>query len=546
MEWFPASARCTRTRRLWPRVLAGLACLVASSLLAPNPVSAAEFTDLLDAADDKDDFDESTYDPFDLNIEPSFHFDHTRAEILRERPCVPSGHSSLDDDAVSNNPHLEVGDCADPRIVDRKELRYRHTETSVSFDLRLGLYKDLELHASVPYVFQSTYGMKYANNSQFASDQVDASNSSVDPNDQQIRDNAENAYPNGSEDFSNIDRFQKYRYFDVGEEYDSISRSGIGDPSIGIGWAPFNDYRDDTKATLLLGFDWTFPVGNIRKRDNNAVGEGQHKLQFRVASSKKFDWIEPYFGIDYQLPLLTANSPIQELKEVDESNEGQVVTEPPQEGTITLGSEFIVHEEPEKHRRYAFDAQFSFGYTSEGRDYTPLYEHMVNSQCNGMTVGDVKPDFDGNGNLQNASDFACSWVAQRPANFAASTSGNLGSDAYNIDDAADDRELATNGIMTVDDYGTFSGKLGFYGQPSEYFQFKLTAGLTHQLEHFLTNARTGQDAGGDPNDKVDLSGDQAELERNPAYNSTYDSPGTRFKIDNYTGWQFMATGAFQF
>lgn len=501
---------------------------------------AAEFTDLLDAADDKDDYDPDTYDPFDFNLEPTFTFETGKAEITREAPCV----AQQSDKSQIANPRTQVAPerCnGDVGVVDNSEMTYRHQEARMDFALRIGMYKDLELRINAPFVFTSTHGMKYAEG-------VNEGNSSVDPSEEYVRENANQVFNQDDgrpEKLRKLSRFKQHRYFALSDEFDDQKRGGFGDPSIGVHWAPFNGERDDTKATMLLGMDYVVPIAQIRKPNNDGVGEGMHKLKWKFASSKQFDWIDPYFGLEYMLQLPSRGSPIEDLKDIDTENEGQTVTNPPHEGEISIGTEFVPHEDESEGQRYAIDLGFKFGYVSEGRDYTPLFDHMSGSRCNDKSTSEIIPQFDGNGNLENPEGVGCSWIAQRPANVQPSPKYDIAGSGENTTGLGDD-SFRTNGIMTVESHATFAGHLGLYLQPSEYFQIKALTSLTHKQEHFLTNARTGSDAAGDDNQNVDLTGDQASIERNPAYNSTYDSPGTRFRVNEFNTWRFSLTAAAQF
>jgi hypothetical protein len=519
-------------------------------LLVSATADAAEFTDLLDAADDFDDFQEQTYDPFDFNIEPSFRFDVSNAQITREAPCLPSDDAT-GEPAVDSNPRLVTGRsrCSEPSLVFNREMLYEHTQTTMDVTLRAGIYKDLELRINVPYVINSTHGLKFDNESGLPGNQVDGSNSSVDPSTGDVEDRANDVFDSSDSREAQIrafDQFNMYRYFDLEDEYNNIERSGFADPSLGIFWAPYNDERDDTKATLLLGMEYTMPIAPTKEAHDKDVGEGKHELHWKLASSKNFTWIEPYFGVEYFLPLAASDSPI---RDVDPNNDGQVFSSPPMRGDVTIGTEFIPYKNADTGERYAIDLRFTMGYVSEGRDYTPLYDHMVNSDCQRKTLNDVLPEFDNSGQLQNPDDVACAWIVQRPANAENEAVYDLANPAQAGFDPAE-TPFRTDGIMTVEDYGTFAGQIGFYLQPSKYFQLNATAQLKHRQEHFLTNARTGRDtddANEDtPDDTVDLTGSDAQFERNPVYNPTYDSSGNRFRIQEFNTWSFVVNAALQF
>jgi len=522
-----------------PPVLAALLAGLCATAL-PSAANAAEFTDVLDAADDRDDYDDETFDPFDLNLEPSFRFDMASATISREAPCVPREQSQVMDPNVRNNPRVQFSPerCREATIVDNREMTYRRREMRVGMTLRIGLFKDLELRLNAPFVISSSRGLKYA-------DGVGAGDSSVDPSDRRIRQNADDVFdPNGSDSdhLGALSSFRQHRFFELSDEYRSIERMGFADPSIGLHWAPFNDERDDTKATLALGADYTIPVAPIRRAGNDAVGEGLHKGQFRVAASKKFDWIEPYMGLRYTLQIAAADSPIRELADIDPQNQGQPNVSPPQKGRITVGTEFVPYENEETHERYAIDLRFQFGYATEGRDYSPMYDHMGRSQCNGLSGAEMLPQFDSQGDLTNPGDVACSWIMQRPAN-TRGTSRPI----YDLDQDASASTSAnwrTNGIMMVAPHATFSGRLGVNIQPTKYFKLQAIARLTHKQQHILSKGRAGIDVDG--NDEIATEGSQAGTELNPAYNPAYDSPTNRFRVEDFNTWSFLVRANLQF
>jgi len=554
----------TRRRTLLADLFAAGTLLAAPLLfvaLTPEDAHAAEFTDLLDAADDFDDLDESTWDPFDFNIEPSFQYHYSRAKIAREAPCVPEEpFADVPDDQlttgearIKNNPRLVVdpGRCDEARTVYNKEMDFTGTRAQLDLKLRAGIYKDLEFHINVPYVFTNTRKLSYDNLDTLNPDNnVDAGNSSVDPraecpngeSGRCIEREARQSFTAGAAPETHVDeldQFNAYRYFEL-EDPQTYVRSGFAEPSLGLTWSMFNDERDPTKANLLLGVDYTMPIVPIAKAGNTAVGRGMHELQFTIASSKKFRWVEPYFGVDYTLPISSPNSPINEI---DTNNQGQVFIRPPMEGDFTIGAEFIPYEDKQKGQRYGIDLRFRFGYVSEGRDYTPMFDHFAGSECNGKTLADVLPQFDTDGRVSNPNDVGCAWVVRQPSNAE-------NRPVYDLNDGiGSDDTYSSDGIFTVEGHGSFAGLFGLYLQPTKNFQFKAMVELEHQQEHFLTNARTGRDSENEPNDEdntVDLEGADAAIERNPVYNPTYDSAGERFRVQAYNTWVFMATAALQF
>ena len=522
----------------------GLALWIAlAGCGAISSAHAAEFTEVLDAADDFDDRDDTTWDPFDFNLEARFGFDYATAKIAREAPCVPS---EADRPSSGSNPRLEVdaARCSEPTTIYNKEMDFTGTRAVLDLTARFGIYKDLELRINAPYVFAQTRQLGFDNTSSDAGQNVSGANSSVDPTEDRIEQDANDVFEPGQSEGEQLDQFDvfnTYRYFDLANA-NTYTRQGFSEPSVGLHWAMFNDERDPTKAAMLLGIDYTMPIVPIAQRGNDAVGRGLHQLDFSLSSSKQFNWIEPYMGLLYSLPIASQRSPI---KEIDTSNRGQVFSDPPMSGEFSVGTEFIPYEDKDKGQRYGIDLRFTFGYVSEGRDYTPMFDHFVNSECNGKTAGEVLPKFDGE-ELTNASDVGCGWVVRQPSNAEGRPVYDLG---QALNDGNDDT-FSTDGIMTVEGYATFRGDLAFYLQPTRYFQLKGQVGLMHRQEHFITNARTGRDAANNieesPDLTVDLEGPDAAIERNPVYNPSYDSSGERFRVQAFNTWQFLLTAALQF
>lgn len=532
--------------RVFPILIA--TTLVSPLILTPTFSEAADFTHLLSAGDESGNKGFGIFKSWDFHIEPSFRFDIATANINREAPCVPTqAHAG---DLANTNPRLVIDNdrCDEPRIVFNREADFKHTRSTLDIDLRAGLYKNLELRINIPYVFSSTRSLSYA-------DGVNAQNSSIDPIDSsrnpeaaadRVRRNGENVFsPNQSSAgfVTSLDQMQIFRFFELENSPKTFERKGLADPSVGIHWAPWSDARDDTKATMLIGMDYVMPIAEVQKHDNTAVGLGVHELQWKVAASKNFGRFEPYFGAEYFLPLPATDSLYGSVDRIQGQGQGQVLRNPPQRGLFTIGTEITAYEDQEKGIHHAFDLRFQFGYTSEGRDYTPLFDHMTDpgNPCNGVTIDQVRPEFDQQGRLLNGNDVACAWVIRQPSN-----AGGRNTAIYDLADAIErgsTETFAFTDLMSVDSHAVFGGQLGIHLQPSPYFQLRGVAGLTHRQAHLLTNARTGRTnpaTGGDSVSMIDPT------ERNPAYNPSYDNSGNRFRVERYNTWHFMITTALQF
>ncbi|MBH23684.1 MAG: hypothetical protein CMH57_04285 [Myxococcales bacterium] len=517
--------RSTSTRR--PSLLWALGLTTVAALLAvAAPAWAADLTDVVDAAEEDD--------PFDIHIEPRFKSTLKRAKITREAPCNPNvttdpltGDQTVDRNSRLRYPRLvEAGRCAEPEVVYNKELRGWRRTDQIDVLGEIGLYKDVELHFTLPFILRDVRGVHFAGNGGDPTEPVvDTDNSSVDPSEQRIIEDIER---NGED-------FTTYRLFDARNGNEGPTRSGFGDMSIGLAWNPFNQERDDTKATLKLGFDYLIPTGTVAKGGNEGVGRGVHELQATIAASKRFKYIDPYFGITGVLPLAGGESLFQEAAP------GQTLTQPGWRAEITFGSEFIPYEDLEKGNFFKIDLGFDFGYTAEGRDYSLMFDALAGSSCNGVTPREVREAIEAvqNGVVENSTvrTAACKWILDQPANAQNTTP------KFDLTSGAnDDIEFAHNGITDYEGFATFGLHLNLYLQVARYVQLKTRLSLQHQQEHFITAARTGKDSA-DDNDTVRFDNPD---ERNPYYNPTLDSVGNRFRVEETTIFTWSSGLAFQF
>lgn len=507
---------------LWRRSLVLLA--LGLPLAWGATALAADSTDVVDAADGDD--------PFDLHIEPRFTQTLKRSVIRREYPCNPNA-TQADKDAF---PRLDTR-CSEPSVVFRKEMEAARDINQLDLALQIGLYKDVELHLNLPYVFSDQRTLTYAPGDRDI-EAVTASNSSVDPSDERVTaDVIRNVQSQGEANDLSRQYFSTYRLFSLaGEGNVGPSRSGFGDMTVGMAWNPFNDQRDDTKATLKLQFDYLIPTGEVAEAGNEGVGRGVHELQWTVASSKRFKYLEPYFSVTYVLPVAAGNSLFQNV------GTGQTLVEPGQRAEVKFGSEFIPYENVEKEQRFTIDIGFQWGFTAEGRDYSPLFDALASSQCNGLTPNQIRDAIDAVRDpsrpapRETVNRAACRWVLDQPGNAQGSPVYDLG--VGNVGDLP----FSHDGITDYESYATFGANLGLSFQPSKYFVLRTRLNLRHEQEHFLTAARTGKDSA-DANDTVKFDDPN---ERNPYYNPTLDSVGNRFRVEETLIFSWQVGAALQF
>ncbi len=529
--------------------------LITTLLHVGQTASASELTDVLDAADSDFYVDPITgerkeaKDPVDFNIGITFAQTRERMKINREK-CA-RGDTCPTDGGLYN-----------------KELRYDRSISQMNIDLEAGIYKDLEFHVRIPIVFSDQRKYKYALNDEAACEFdtnkddpkcVNGTNSTVDPSDDRITADAQGGDPELDSFAGASPNFGTYRYFDIPGDKDwlnGVERSGLGDVTIGLDYAIWNDdryyrdvgpespwYRESGRSTLTVGFDYTMPTGEVSKGGNSGVGQGVHWLKWRVAASRRYEYVEPYTQFSFTLPLPASDTVFKDY------GGGQERVGPGVRGDITAGIEFIPWEQKElstemrsefadpiysgEHRKVTIDLRALFGFVAEGREYGPLFDALNGTQCNGLALGDLtaRPE--------------CGWLAEKWSNAGFENVGRLNpfrndSQTGNNQDLA--HPLTEDGITDYEGYGYVNASLGVAVQPTKWVQLRTHFGLGYQQDHFLTFAKAGKDVRGrsDLNtESVTVPGDQFGKdgtvsfddikERNPVYNPKYDAVGRRFR-----------------
>jgi len=485
------------------RRIASACAILLLPVALPAPTHGAEITDVLDA------FDYENDNPFDFNIEPGFRQQIERGRITREAGC-----SSTE----------EPDRCPDGDVtLFNRELDYRRVTNFVDIDVRLGLYRDLEFYVGIPIVVSDRRALEYA-------DDVSGLNTTVNPDRGRVLADLD---PSTSDIYG--DYFGTYTLFNVPD--DGIRRSGMGDMALGLRWSPFNDSRNKHAANLTVGFEYVAPTGKPARRTNRGAGRGVHEVAFSIAASRRFTtYLDPYFGLSFRLPIAASSG-------LFEAHPNSSTTAPGASFLTTAGTELVMAEDEDRGTYYSFDLGVDFGYTFEGRDYSPLFDALGQSRCNNLTpaqagYGSGGPD--GNayrpGPELDPNDVGCAWVVQQPGNAQTTRGQTPGSTPYVHD-----------GITDVEGYASIGGHTGFNLQFSPYVKFQFATFLRYQTPHYITAASAGRDADGDGVVNLDPDPDApAVAERNPNYNLALDSVGSRFRFENslLIGWKINL--AFQF
>ncbi|NMB75736.1 MAG: hypothetical protein GYA21_11485 [Myxococcales bacterium] len=418
----------------------GMAVLVFA-FLGPAAARGAEFTDVIDAADKND--------PFDLNVDIGFHSTLQRAKITHEWMYLWSNPQ------FANRPDFD-------------ELRFQRQIYGMDYTIEIGLYHDLELYVNLPWVIHDKKSIGYAKN-------VGLGNSTLYNQDSTQMPGCFPSCPGNSLAVSP-------------ETSPSAKRSGIGDMTVGVKWAPFNEERDDTKSVWVFGFEYMIPSGALAQPSEVAggssghVGMGHHVLTPFFRFSHRMKALDPYVGLQGSIPIQGREA----------KNAGFSM---PYHGGFIAGMEIIPWENKKKHQKFAIDLSLNTEFFGE-----------VESKGKDSARGTVS----------ELSDFL---VAR---------------------DSAGQATVNSRQLQAVGEYTQFGLHLGFVFRMAEFARFRFGVSLAHNTEHFITGADYCQDKTGEG----DCS-QPSDIPNNYRM-GIYDDPGRRIRVEETTIFTYWLTGMLTF
>lgn len=301
-----------------------LVCVAAIGV--GRSASAAEVTDVLDAFDD--------HNPYDLSLRVRFEQDSRSSFIAREARCL-------------KNDQIGSKICPNQsQTLLARELTYQSTKRTMFFDLRVGVFRDVEIYAYIPLVLSYSWGHEFA-------DGVDRSNSTIQP------ENDRDSVMAGS--------------------YQSTDRGGLGDIVFGLKFAADNWYRDDAHPTWVFGLEYQAPTGTPMAADNTGVGQGIHELHmFTTISRRALRVLEPWFNMHARMRFNSDSGLFRDYGSTQRKiGPGNLV------GT-SFGTEIIPWEDIQQDARVELEFGMRMDYVFAGREYTEIWEALASQDnpCN--------------------------------------------------------------------------------------------------------------------------------------------------------------------
>jgi hypothetical protein len=313
--------------------------------------------------------------------------------------------------------------------------------------------------------------------------------------------------------------------------FSSPTRSGIDYLSAGLDWAIYNQQRDDTKPTWVIGIEGRLAIGTpLHACNGNAcpdpahpnvnrdpgISRGMDAIIGKSVWSRRFGYIEPYSGFWVQ-----AEFP-QDRSDFGQWNpHNNLERTPPLVGSFALGLEVVPYEHREQFQKLSADFQFKGTYHSPGREYSELFDALGSSQ-------------------------AVSLRTPNPAEYMAGGGPNHSVVNQNVE------QVFFTGITEQQAYGSFTVSASANWQAGEYIKFSVGSALGYAQPHLVTAADTCNPNNSNPalagpcTNVIGSPVQQLQGVPNPDHRDIIDLPGHRFSVDDTTIVDLWVMGVVMF
>jgi hypothetical protein len=432
---------------------------VAAALALAVPARAAEITRVATAAEPDN--------PVDVDL--SIRWDRLQKEGLISR-------------------EWDVGGS----IEDVPQLRFTRTATAIVPRVAVGIYRDLELHAEIPYVLADDMEWRYATASG-----IPVGGTSLD------------TIANNDVDPSGVPCTGACPLFPVGNGTTAYHGGKAGDLLVGVAWAVLSDERDETKPKWVVGFDMTFPSAELydpaagRAADWSSphasganpgpFGQKLWRFDFSTALSRRMGILDPYFRAHATVQRKSTNT----YSNCDNALALEGASPLPQGPTWMFENCVLFDEDAGAQPPYLLGLLF-------GAEVTPYEDAAAGKK--------VLID------LRVTADYVSS---ARWYNELTDMSGRL---------------------HRTDDHATVSALLGLLVQASQYVSLEAAASIGTQTAHYITGEPLGRVRGEDPGPPYDAT----NPDLNPNFDWRYDSPGRRFRVSEVSLFDVRVSGILRF
>jgi hypothetical protein len=433
----------------------------------------------------------------ELDVSLSYRHDQKRAFIKRE---------------------LQAGDSP-ARLI--KDLIYQQTRDVMSLRLGFGLIHDLSLHFELPIVLRDDRQLDFDQSEGNACTFTGASPRCVNEGNSTIL--RDGILPGANQPMYGVDATHVDAASPRGRPFSRPStmvfrgprRRGVEALGLGLGWAPFNQRRDASKPTWIVGIDGRFDVASSMRYDaarpdaNTGVGLGYHQVILYTTISRRLGNLDPYVGFFYAHPLVPDGSLYARLPVGS-----QPYADPQRRAGLQLGLEHIAWENEEAKQRVTLEVRARAEHRFQGRSASELWEPL--SGASTCVAGNPTPA-------------SCRPPGQVPGM-------GVGIDYNGLGNAS-----PHPGITETQAYSAANADVGINVQVGRYARFRGLFGFATELPHFITFGTAGEDKDG-----VGGVDSTNPAEANPVYREVIDLPGRRFKVEGTQIWSLFFEGTVSF
>ncbi len=476
-------------RSLRPALVLAATLATATPASADEPVASREMRLLRETGENTtviDAFDKD--DPFDANLLLTLRQSFKSANIRRESTIAQPGLATGGATAANEN-----------------VAKYSQSLTVLEMGGDVGLFRDLALSFRLPLILAD------------ARELSDLDGSSQNP--QRLQD------PSGD---------QLFRL-----PFRSPTRSGVDWFSMALNYAIFNQTRDESKPTWVVGAEARFAIGDRLHACNDdaaikcpdpvnptgasrdpGISRGMNTYIVSTVFSRRSGYVEPYTGFRALIDVPQSNSDFGKTNDL----RGSLLNRPPVIGTFTVGMEVFPYEQRERFQRLGLDFSVRGSYHSPGREYSELFDALGSSSARSL----------------------------RNPNPSAYKAGPEGSFTSIADPNA--QKVYFTGITDQQAFGSFGARAGVTWQAGEYLKFTAGLGLTFVQSHLVTSADAcnpdfkGNAAQSGPCrvGAQSVGGGNATGIPNPNHRQVIDLPGRRFSVDDTTVVDLWLSGVAMF
>jgi hypothetical protein len=430
--------------------------------------------------------------PFGMDIDVRWDRSVESATITRERGSAAT--ASIPGGAVFQGDRLQ----------------YTRNRNAVVPRVAVGLWRDLELHAELPYVLgddrEWRYGGLYGSVAGPGGPYDSISTNTIDAQGQPC---AVIPCP----------------LFPVAPSTAGYHGGMAGDLKIGLAWAVFNDKKDDTKPTWVVGMDVTAPTaakwepGKNRTTDTwespfrvktnpGPIGEKIWKWDLYTVLSKRYKYADPYVKAHAQLAFKSAST----YSNCDAVNDA---TSP------ALEAQQMNSDAGPRTNRFADAANNCASWGSDAGAQLPFVA--------GIIFGTELVPYEDVGEGQKVTlDF------------------RFFSDLTTKQRFYNELTDATGKLLQTGEYLEFGGLAGLYVRASRWVQLRAQASIATRTAHDLTGESLGKN-GSWPALNPDGSGRTADpTQMNPNFDWRWDAPGRRFRISEVSVFELSFGAALMF